>query len=268
MNTDSTLDAIQFFANSANSVRVFEALTDGSTTSRALAEQTGASRSTVARVLDKGESRGWIDSEGSQYELTELGAVMIEEFRAYRETLEGVQHLGEAIAWLPSPVHSLDFRHFRDADIITPTRPTPSRPFDHVAEMLRTATEVRSLVELAMARYLKIIHERAEAGHLDAELVIRADWFANLGEEPEQVPLWRARADRDEVWTYDGEIPINMHVFDTQVVIWMGEKLDEDRVIRGIVATESPAVLSWARSLYDGYRSEADRLDPATIPET
>ncbi len=192
---------------------------------------------------------------------------MIEEFRSYQETLEGVQHLGKAIAWLPSPAHELDFRHFRDAEIITPTPPTPSKPFDYVAEMLRTATEVRSLVELAMGRYLEIIHEQAEAGQLDAELVIQADWFADIDDKPEQISLWRARVDRDEVWTYDGEVPINMHIFDTQVVIWMGETLDEDRVIRGIVVTETPAVLSWARSLYDGYRDESDRLDLAMILE-
>lgn len=267
LNKDAPLDEIQFFANSANSVRVFEALTDGPTTSRDLAEDAGASRSTVARILDEGESRGWIDSQGSRYELTELGEVMIDEFRAYLRTLEGVQHLGEAIAWLPSPAHSLDFRHFRDADIITPTPPTPSEPFDYVAEMIRTATELRSLVELAMTRYIRIIHEQAGEGRLDAELVIQADWFDALVGKPEQVPLWRARVERDEVWAYDGEIPINMHIFDELVVIWMGEELGDDRVIRGVVVTETPAVVSWAESLYDAYRAESDPLDSATLPE-
>jgi DNA-binding IclR family transcriptional regulator len=70
---EPTLEVIQFFANSANSVRVFEALADGATTSSTLAERTGASRSPVARILDRGDSRDWIDSEGSRYELTHMG---------------------------------------------------------------------------------------------------------------------------------------------------------------------------------------------------
>lgn len=89
------------FANSAHSVRIFEALTDGTMSRRELVERAGASRSTVARVLADGESRGWVDSEGSPYELTSVGEVIIGEFREYRQTIDGVRHLGEAIEWLP-----------------------------------------------------------------------------------------------------------------------------------------------------------------------
>lgn len=266
--TESTLDAVRVFANSANSVRVFEALADGATTSKELTERTGASRSTVARILAEGESRGWIDSEGSRYELTALGEVMIDEFRTYVRTLEGVQHLGEAVHWLPPPVRSLDFRHFRDAEVVTPTRPVPSEPYDYVAEAIRTANRVRSLVELAMHRYVAIIHERTEAGELSAEVVIEADWFDGLDAGSEQAQFWRARAERGEVWAYEGEVPVNLHVFDEQVVIWLGEQAGDERVVRGVLVTENPAVSSWAESLYEEYRTASEPLDPATLPET
>ncbi|UPV73741.1 hypothetical protein M0R89_14485 [Halorussus limi] len=263
---EPTLDAIRVFANSANSVRVFEALTDGPTTSRDLAERTGASRSTVARILDEGESREWIRSEGSRYELTDLGSVMIREFRDYVRTLEGVQHLGEAVHWLPSPARSLDFRHFCDADVITPTRPDPSEPYDYVAEAIRTATELRSLVELAMRRYVEIIDDRSEAGQLDAQVVLEASWFDHLGAESEQVPLWRRRAERNGVWKYEGDVPINLHIFDEQVVLWLGDRVGDERMVRGVLATENPTVESWAESLYEEYRAASEPLDPETLP--
>ncbi|QRV17741.1 transcriptional regulator (plasmid) [Haloterrigena salifodinae] len=264
-NTESTLDAVQFFANSANSVRVFEALTDGATTSRDLAAQTEASRSTVARILDKGESRGWISSEGSQYELTEEGKIMIAEFRAYLQTVEGIQHLGDAIRWLPEPVHSLDYRHFRTAEIITPKTPTPSKPYDHVAAKIRTTDEVRSLVEVTLPRYVTLICEQVNEQQLDAELVIEANWIETLPAESEQVPLLRARAERGSIWTYDGEIPLNLHLFDDSVAIWLGEDRDEERVVRGLLVAEAPAVLSWAEDLYEDYRTKGELLDPVTI---
>ncbi|MDS0476883.1 transcriptional regulator [Natrinema sp. 1APR25-10V2] len=264
-NMDSALDAIQFFADSANSVHVFEALTAGSTTSRDLTEQTGASRSTVARILDKGESRGWITSEGSQYELTEEGEIMTAEFRTYLQTVEGIQHLGDAIEWLPAPVHSLDYRHFRTADLITPKTPTPSRPYDHVAEKIRSTDEVRSLVEVTLPRYVTLIHDQVNERQLDTELVIDADWIETLPAESEQLPLLRARAERDSIWTCDGGVPLNMHLFDDSVAIWLGEDRDEERVVRGLLVVEVPAVLSWAEGLYEDYRNEGELLDPATV---
>ncbi|MDS0477238.1 transcriptional regulator [Natrinema sp. 1APR25-10V2] len=265
-NTESVLDAIQFFADSANSVRVFEALTAGPTRSRALAEETGASRSTVARILDAGESRGWITSEGSQYELTEVGEIMIAEFRAHLLTVEGVQHLGDAIEWLPAPVHSLDYRHFRTAEIITPKTPTPSRPYDHVAEKIRNTDEVRSLVEVTLPRYVTLISEQIDERQLDTELVVEANWLEALPVESEQLPLLRARAARDSIWSYDGDIPLNMHLFDNSVAIWLGEERDDERVVRGLLVSEAPAVVSWAEDLYEDYQKRGELLDPMMLP--
>lgn len=265
-NRESALDAIQFFADSANSVRVFEVLTAGPTTSRALAEQTGASRSTIARILNTGESRGWITSEGSQYELTEVGEIMIAEFRIYLQTVEGIQHLGDAIEWLPEPVQSLDYRHFRTADIITPITPTPSRPYDHVAQKMRATDKVRSLVEVTLPRYVTLISEQVDERQLDAELVIEANWIKTLPTESEQLPLLRARAERDSIWIYDGEIPLNMHLFDDSVAIWLGEERDEERVVRGLLVAEASAIMSWAEDLYEEYRHEGELLDPVTLP--
>ncbi|WP_226483344.1 helix-turn-helix transcriptional regulator [Natrinema amylolyticum] len=263
----STLDAIQVFANSEHSVEVFKALTEGATTSKALTEQTEASRSTVARVLAEGESRGWIDSVGSQYKLTDRGEIMIDEFCEYLQTIEGVQQLGAAINWLPSPVYSIDFRHLSDANIITPTSSHPAGPYDHVAEMIRDANEMRSLVEVALRRFVKLIHNQSVGGKLDAEIVIKASWFDTLPAKPEQVPLWRTRAEKNGVWMYEGEVPINIHIFDESVAIWLGEEQGEEREVRGLLVTGNPTVVSWAESLYQDYRTEAKQVGPAILPK-
>jgi predicted transcriptional regulator len=265
---ESTLDAIRVFANSANSVRVFESLADGPTTGSALAEETGASRSTVARILKDGESREWIASEGSQYELTELGRVMIDEFSEYRTTVEGVQYLGEAIYWLPRRIRSVDYREFRDADVITPTDTNPSKPFDFVFERLLTADTVRSVVRTIPGRFRDSdLLERAASGEVDLELVIQASWLDSLPPEPDRITRWRNRAARNEVRTYDGDVPLSFHVCDDSVIVWLSEDHGNNRVIQGVLVSENPTVLSWARSLYDEYRGEAEPLDPSTLPD-
>ena len=68
------LEEIQFMANSANRVRVLDALGGAPASRRELQEETGVARSTAARVLDDAEARGWVDSEGSRYRLTPGGA--------------------------------------------------------------------------------------------------------------------------------------------------------------------------------------------------
>lgn len=66
---------------------------------------------------------------------------------------------------------------------------------------------------------------------------------------------------------YDGEVPVNLELFDDTVVIWLGERQGDELVIRGVLVTETPAVVVWAKSLYDDYRTEAEALDPAILPE-
>ncbi|MDS0476836.1 transcriptional regulator [Natrinema sp. 1APR25-10V2] len=265
---ESALEALQFFANSANSVRVFEALSTGIPTNSGLAEQTGASRSTVTRILNDGESRGWIDSEGSQYELTDEGRIMLEEVRACLRTVEGVQHLGEAIEWLPPPAHSLDYRYFADADLITGTPSNPTEPFDYVAERIRATTEIRTLAWTGVPRLTALINEQALAGQLDCEAVMQASFFDTLVGKPEVVSHWRAPAERGDVWRYTGDVPISMHIVDEAVMIWLGEHHADEVVVRGVVVTEERAVMSWAESLYEEYRTGAELLDPATLPTT
>lgn len=203
---------------------VFETLAEDVTTSSALAKHTEASRSTVARILDEGEQRGWIDSEGSQYELTIEGRIMIEEVRACLQTVEGIRHLGEALNWLPAPARSLDYHCFGDADIITGRPSNPTEPFDYVSELIRGAAEIRTLAWTGVPRLTKLINEQSGAGQLTCEAVIQARFFDTLAGRPEVIPHWRAPAERDEAWKYADEIPISLQIIDELAVIWLDEQ--------------------------------------------
>lgn len=265
---NSTLEAIQFFANSANSVRVFETLADGSTTSSELSERTGASRSTVGRILDEGESRGWIESAGSRYELTATGEIMIEEFRAYMETIEGVRYLGVAIDWLPPPAHDIDYRDLRDAEVTTSTTANPAAPFDRGIELIRAADQYRGLTSTAIPRYVEEIRNRlVREADWDCEGVIEASFIETLRGDLERVAPWYELAEAEVSWIYDGRVPINMHVVDDTVMIWLGDR-DDGLEVYGLLESSNPNVRSWAESLYEEYRAEAELLDGSMLPDT
>ncbi len=268
MSTDdmeSALEAIQFFANSANSVRVFEALANGVTTSSTLAERTGASRSTVARILDEGESRGWIDSEGSEYELTYIGEFMIEKFRTYLRTVEGAQQLGEAMNYLPEPARELDIRHLRDAEITVPTTDWPNARLNRALELYETGDTYRGLTQIGPHVLVQRLADLVDRGQLEVEGVIEAEFIEGVLNDPERVGPWQTLA--DGIWVYEGRIPLNMHIIDETVVLWLASVHGDEWDQYGLLETEHPSVMRWAESVYQEYRREAEPLDPAMLPE-
>lgn len=264
---EETLEDIQFLANSMNRIQVLDALTSGTATRRELQEATGTPRSTAARVLEEGETRGWINSNGSRYRITPEGEAMISTFTTYMEATEGIQHLGRAIDWLPEPARALDFRYFRDANITTPSEGNPTAAFDRGMELIRTADQYHGLTQNSLPEYMKTISNRVRQGDLAFQGVIEADFIEILHDEPGRAAHWHDVA--DQMWLYDGQIPINMHIVDDSVLIWLCDKNEagDDVVMKGLLESDHPAVVSWAESLYWEYRDEAEPLDPSMLPE-
>ena len=263
---EDALEEIGFLANSANRVRVLDALAGGPGSRRELQEETGVPRSTAARVLDDAEDRGWVDSEGSRYRLTSTGEARVSEFRDYLETTRGMRHLGEAIEWLPEPARSLDYRHLRNATVTTPTGDNPTAQFDRGMELLRDAEEYRGLTQNSLPQYMTELRDRVVQGELDFQGVIEREFVDVLSDDPERAALWNDIADR--MWLYDGHVPLNMHVVDGTAMIWLcDENHDgEDVIVQGLLESGHPAVVSWAESLYEEYRSESEPMKLEMLP--
>lgn len=263
---DSALDAVQVFANSAITVQLFEALAKGQSSSRDLAERTGGARSTVGRILDRGESRGWIESEGSRYELTHLGRVMIAEFRSYLTTVEGIQHLGAEFQWLPEPAHDLEYRHFREATIIKPTKMNPSAPFDRMEELIRTADKFpRKITQTVLPRHQNVSADLWEEGR-GSGAVIDASILETLHANPERAEPWYDWAQTGFIWVHEAP-QITMMFSDEVVLICLGDVRGDEVYTAGVLESESPAVLSWAESLFEDYRAAAEPLTIQMLPE-
>lgn len=264
---EGALEDIKFLANSDSRVRVLETLKAGPATRKELQEETGVPRSTAARVLDEAEDRGWVESEGSRYQITSMGEVMISEFATYVETTKGVKHLGPAIDWLPEPAHALEFRYLREATITMPTEANPTAAFDRGMELIRTADEYRGLTQNSLPEYMEEICDRVVRGELDFQGVIEASFIETLQTDPDRAARWHDIA--QGMWLYSGRVPINMHILDGTVLIWLCDENHEgkDVLAKGVLESEHPAVVSWAESLYEKYLTEAEPLTPAMLPQ-
>ncbi|MFC6725047.1 helix-turn-helix transcriptional regulator [Halobium palmae] len=258
---EDALDDIRFLANSENRIRVLSALDQGTATRRQLQEETGVPRSSTARALTEAEERGWVVSEGSEYRITPHGEGMVSEIRGTIESTQGIRHLGETIKWLPEPAQALDFQNFRDARITVPTEDNPTAPFDRGLELIRVANVYRGLTQNSLPQYMKEIVDRVERDSIDFEGVIEADFVEVLREDRQRAGVWSPIVDR--MWVYDGHVPVNLHVLDETVVIWLCDENHEgdDVIVKGLLETADSVVVQWAESLYAEYRDEATPLD-------
>lgn len=252
---EDSLEAVRFLASSANRVQALTALVDGDANRRELTENVDGSRSTVTRILNEAENRGWVDSEGSRYWLTPLGESMVTDFRSYLKTVEAHQHLGDVVNQLPPPLFSLDLRHLRDANIIEPTEANPAAPFNRALDLFRGASEYRGLNSTSLPKHANVLRNRAERDRLDFEQVFEQGFVETIRADPERVNIWSSLSDR--VWLYDGVVPINVQIVNETVIVWLGKTRERPT---GLLESENAAVLSWAQSLYNQYRSEAKPL--------
>ena len=250
---ESSLEDIQFLASSANRVRILTTLIDRRSTRRELKEEVDCSRSTVARILDEAQERGWVDAEGRRYVLTPLGETMVTDFRSYLETVEGLERFGDTINHFPPPLFSLDFHHFRDAVVVEPTAEDPAAPFTRAFYLFREATEYRGLSFTAFPDFVKVLRDGVDQGRLDFEHVVEKAFIETVRSNPERSAVWSSLSDR--IWLYEGTVHLSMHIIDGTVLVWLGKSRGE---AKALLESENPEVLSWAESLYEEYKTDAE----------
>lgn len=171
------------------------------------------------------------------------------------ETVDAYQQLGDLVNHLPPPVFSLDVRHLRDAEIVEVTAENPAAPFTRSLELFRDATEYRGLNNAGLPDHVRVLRDRVEAGHLEFTQVLEGGFVDTIRADPDRTVVWTAL--EDSVRVYDGVVPINLHIVDGRVLVWLGENRSE---AVGLLVSENPAVLSWAESLYEEYRADAEPL--------
>jgi len=261
----SPLERIAFLARSETRVAVLRAVAERERTRGELREELAASRTTLARVLNELEDCDWIRRTGAGYVTTPAADAILGQFVPLLETMQGLANLGEAVDWLPPSARSIDVRDLRDAEVTTSTAGNPAKPFDRGIAVIRKADHYRGLTSTAIPRYTEVIRDEFAAGRLDVEGVIEASFLAELHVQPERIPPWRDFAQAGVKYVYHGRVPVDMHVADETVLLWLGERDEDDFEVYGLMESTNPAVRSWAESLYDEYRRGSEPLDPATL---
>lgn len=261
---EEALDEIEFLALSANRITVLDALTDRPHTRGALAASTGASQSTLGRILGDFEDRRWVTRTDEGYVATATGRLVAEGVSELLASVEIDRKLRPVMEWLPTHAMDFELRHLRDASITVPSRTRPSAPLQRALDLLRDASAVRICSHTFNEQSLSAIREcvvtdsqtfagvfsQAAIDALVADSATRADLEALVETTDASIRV------------HEADLPVAVAITDGWVHLMLR---DEAGVLRATVDTDDPDVLSWADGIYERYWAEATVLDPADL---
>lgn len=256
---ETSLEDIAFLARSEHRVSALAALADRPRSRAQLREETGASASTVSRMLRQFEQRHWIEREGHQYEATELGAFVAAGMGELLERIDTERKLRDVWEWLPSEVDGFTVDMAADAVVTVADADGPYQPITRFVSLLEQTDRFRFVgSDLALLEPCRDEFREQVLEGMDAEIV----------DPPSVASYVRSRyADHCVEPLESGNLTILVHddlpsygvcLFDERIGISCYDPVSG--TVRAFVDTDAPAAREWAESTYAAYRRDARPL--------
>lgn len=260
--SSDALDDVAYLARSENRVRILGALANGPRTRRDVQETTDVSRTTLDRIVNELEDRGWVErTSDGDYAATPTGKRLMNQFEPFVESVDAIDRLGKAVEWLPDEELSIGLEHFSDATVEWP-EVDPTETVDMFVGMVNGADEYYSLTHFAPpAPISRAIREGVTSGDLAMRTVATETPIEYLREHPDRRERWRETVDGGaELFEYGGSIPCNLWIIDDVVMLKnaTGEPVPDS--YGSPIVSHDPTVRSWAMDLLDDYETEARPL--------
>jgi len=259
---DSSLEDVAYLSRSESRGRILAALTMEPRSSGELSDYTGIARTTVSRIVNEFEDRGWAErrSDG-KYATTPAGVYVVNEYKPFLQSMEAIGKLGNLVAWLPTDEVSIDIKHFAEATI---TRPNPTDPTSAVTDFnarLEGVSEFRCIVGIAPpVQFEREMRDAVVERELDTEHVITEEELNYLHNNPERLSRWQKYVEAGaNVYCYDGQLPCFLFIFDETVLIFNTKS--EYGEPRTAIESTNDTILAWAHQMIEKYRNESKRLD-------
>lgn len=277
------LDDVAYLARSENRVRVLRALTETVTKPgqqtpgydrRGLADATGASRTTLGRVLSEFQDRGWAERNADgEYVATPQGEHVAAAFDPFVRSMETIRDLGDAVAALPTGELSLGpdgdipigVHHFEDATIRQPESYDPTFFGRYFADLVADADEVYSVDYVATPeKMMAALEEELYSSGFVTKTVFAETLISHFRDHPGVGPNpEHLEFDGVEIYRYDGHVPCNVFVVDDTVLI-------ENSQVTGlpdgtIIESRDEVVREWAIGVVERYVDASERVRPADL---
>lgn len=274
MTTDSegvpagALEDVAYLTRSINRIEILAAVADEPRTRSALTAVGDASRTTVDRIVNELEQRGWVErTADGEYAATTTGSHLVAELEPCLDAVAAIRRLGRAVEWLPADELTIGLEHFRDASVYRPERDDPIETVDLMVDLVHETSEIRVLTHLSPPIPIaQAMADGVTTGRLRGTYVVTPDLIATLREHPDRRERWRTmlRAGAG-VYRYDGALPCNLFVFDGTVLL-KKSRPGHRRESYGVpIVSENDTVRAWANELFERYRADATPVDAETF---
>jgi predicted transcriptional regulator len=259
----TALEDIAYLSRSANRVVILDGLTEGQYSRGTLANRTGVSRTTLDRIVNELEERGWIErtTEGD-YSATAHGRLLMRRFGPFLESVEALHRLDDALTWLPADDLDIGLEHFSDAVVRRPESEDPAEAIDFFDELLSNTSEFRVLSDLAPPELLgQTVAERVTSGRMTMDGVITDALFEYLDSTPERAIRWGRLVEAGSgLYRHEGPIPCNLWIFDERVLIKKSGPGPINEAYGVPIVSENDTVRSWAHDLIDEWMEAASPI--------
>ena len=266
---DPAVADIEFLARSEHRIAALESLTGGRRDRQDLYAVTGASNPTIGRLVGDLTDRRWIARDGPYYELTPLGAFVVDRFLELREGMVVSQKLRDVWRWLPHEMEGFSVEYFADVVVSYPGPDYPYRPIERVTRLIETTDSIRGFGTTVyksgnLEAFCRRTIDGMEVEYIDSLPVLRAivAWNPELtarafGRENCTVLLHDDLPDADRC---------GLNIMDDHTGIC--GHTPETAQIEAVIDTESPEARDWAEAVYEKYRSEARPFDGDELRDT
>ena len=256
------LEDIAYLAKSANRLRLLDTLASGSYSRRELDELTGIARTTIGRIVNEFEERGWAErTPDGEYTTTPMGEQAVTEFTPLVESMGTIRKLGNLVVWLQAVEPPLGLHHLSDATVRWPEQDDPMEIIDFFTDLMRDTSEFHTLNHLAPAvTVTEIMRDRLVADQLTATFVFTGELVDYIQRRPDRRERWRdCVAAGADVYRYDGAVPCNLLIFDEREYIAKSQAEYGDQYT--MIESDNTAVRAWAREVIETHKTDSKRLD-------
>lgn len=256
---DSSIGDIEFLSRSEHRVEALRSLGEGPNTRDELQAVTGASKATIARMLNEFDDRSWVVRQGHQFELTDLGQFVADEFLRLVDRMETERSLRDVWQWFPSEAPECTVSLFADATIALPESHSPYHPLPRFVELVEAAETMRGFSEPSLKPGSYEVILRNAATGMTTELAFPSaviDEVVNVLAENEIDAAVDSSLTVFEVDTLP--MDAGFALFDDVLALYCR---DANGVTKAGIDTTDPEAHAWGESIFEDVRSKGAPVD-------
>ena len=259
-DADSPLHDIEFLSRSAHRVDALRRLQEGPADRDDLRAATGVSKATVSRLLNEVEGRNWVVRDGHEYELTDPGEFVADEFLRLVDRM-GTEHaLRDVWQWFPTDLPGCTMSLFADAVITVPETSSPYRSLSRHVELVDSARTVRGFSSRPLKPESYELYLQNALSGTDTTVVFPPVVIDDMLRVAAEELLRDAIGSAHFTVLENDSLPTDaaMGLADDRLAVWFR---DDDGVTQGGVDTDTREAVAWFESIYERARSEARPVD-------